>query len=215
MKIYNNIKQWTEEWLKLRKWVITWTKLKNIWWPKAQITEIYKLLAEEYCDDLDLRAWEIIERWNELEPTARLIYENITKQKVEEVWFIKKEKWLWLSPDWIIKIKWKIKKAIEIKCPMWANYIKYLIENKIPDEYYEQVLNYFLIIDELEELDFIIYNPDVKDKIPSFHIINIERGQLIKELTKMKEKIQLFKKEWDFNKNILLNKIKNVKHKRR
>ena len=61
MKIYKELEQWTEEWLSVRKWVITGTKLKWVTaWPKAQLTEMYTLLAEKYVNDEDLKAWEII-----------------------------------------------------------------------------------------------------------------------------------------------------------
>ena len=207
MKIHNNIKQWTDEWLELRKWVITWTKLKSVLsWPAAQLTQMYELLAEIYINEEPLNAYEIIERWHELEPIAKAKYEEITGEFVTEVWFVTKYDWLWLSPDGLIKNWDTYNKAIEIKCPRWKNYIKYLLEDTIPKEYKSQIINYFIVMDDLEELDFIIYNPDVSVELKSLHIINITRENLKKDIEWANKKIEVFKKGWDELKNTLIKK---------
>lgn len=205
MKIYKDLEQWTEDWLELRKWKVTWTKLKWVTgWPKAQLTEMYTLLAETYIEEEYLNAFEIIERGNELEPIAKAKYEEETWEKVEEAWFIAKNDWWGLSPDWII-LKWdKYTKAIEIKCPRWKNYIKYLLEDKIPDEYKLQVVNYFIVMEDLQELDFIIYNPDCSKEIKNLHIITVTRKELSKDIDKAEEKLKGFKTEWDKLKTILI-----------
>lgn len=202
MKIYKELEQGTQEWLKVRKWVITGTKLKWVlWWPKAQLTEQYTLLAEMYVEEEKLNSYEVIERWHELEPIAKAKYESITWNKVEEVWFIVKdnEDWHGLSPDWIVLDEdsglytW----SVEIKCPMWKNYVKYLLEDKIPDEYKDQVTNYFMVMEDLEWLDFIIYNPDVSSEIKDIHIIRVTRNDLIEDINKAEEKLKTFRKKWE------------------
>ena len=129
-----------------------------------------------------------------------------------KVWFILKEKWLGLSPDWIIdSCGWLsdkpwYTKAIEIKCPRWKNYIKYLLEDKIPDEYKWQVVNYFVVMEDLEELDFIIYNPDCSEEIKSLHIINVTREELQEDINKASKKLKDFKKQWDeLDNNLQIN----------
>jgi len=200
MKIYKELEQWTEDWLNVRKWVITGTKLKWVTaWPKAQLTEQYTLLAEQYVNDEDLKAWEIIERGHELEPIAKANYEELTGHKVEEVGFITKDDWHGLSPDWIILDEdcglytW----SVEIKCPMWKNFVKYLLEDKVPDEYKWQVVNYFIVMEDLKWLDFIIYNPDVSSEIPSLHVIKVTREDLQKDIEKAEEKISAFRATWE------------------
>jgi len=210
MEIIENLVQWSEKWLEERAGVITWTKLKWVLaWPKAQETQIYELIWEEFWQLEENFTNRAMERWNELEPIAKAKYEELTKQKVKEVWFIKSDiyiddnwKYLWLSPDWIIitditdkkePIYWK---AIEIKCPWNKNHSKYIIENKIPDEYKNQILNYFLVMDDLKELDFITFNPDFYIKDKRLFIINIKREDLEKELEKANDKIIDFRKRW-------------------
>jgi len=216
MKIYKDLEQWTPERLEIRKWKVTGTKLKWVLgWPEANLTELYTLLAEEYIEEEEwLKAWEIIERWNELEPIAKARYQDLTWEHVEEVGFITNKDWLWLSPDGIISEWDKIIKAIhiwgwyskwvEIKCPMWKTYIKYLLEDKIPKEYLPQVINYFVVIDDLQELDFIIYHPWASLKIKDIHIINVTRGELQDKIDKANKKLESFRTKWDD----LENKIK-------
>ena len=44
MIIFDKVSQWSDEWLNLRWWVLTWTKLKwALWWKQAQLTQIYEL----------------------------------------------------------------------------------------------------------------------------------------------------------------------------
>jgi hypothetical protein len=75
--------------------------------------------------------------------------------------------------------------------------VKYLLEDKIPDEYKWQVVNYFIVMEDLEWLDFIIYNPDVSSKIPSLHVINIKREELEEDIEKAENKLLLFRKNWE------------------
>ena len=51
--------------------------------------------------------------------------------------------------------------AVEIKCLSTARHLQALIEQKIPDDYHFQVLQYFIVIDELEVLYFSFYDPRI------------------------------------------------------
>ena len=159
---------------------------------------MYTLLAEKYIEEEDMKAWEIIERGNELEGIAKANYEELTGHNVEEVGFIIRDDRHGLSPDWIILdedcglYKWTIEK----KCPRWKNYVKYLLEDKVPDEYKAQVVNYFLVMEDLQWLDFVIYNPDVSSEIPSIHVIKITRKDMQKEIDKAEWRLLDFKDKW-------------------
>jgi len=124
------------------------------------------------------------------------------------VGFITANDWNGLSPDGIIldEDSGLYKKSIEIKCPRGKNYIKYLLEDKIPDEYRWQVCNYFVVMEDLEELDFIIFNSDVTEDITDLHIITVTRADLQKDIDKALDKLQGFKKDWDNLENILKTK---------
>lgn len=205
MKIFKNIEQWSEEWLKIRAWVITWTKLKSICGSATvQKTAMYEIIAEEFAPLEESFSTSAMQRWKELEPIAKSEYIEKTWEKVEEVGFIKKNDYVGLSPDWIIFKNKKIKKAIEIKCPWAKNFIKYILENKIPDEYKYQVIMYFLVISDLEELDFVLYNPDFYIKNKRLFVINIKRKDLEEDILKAESKIEIFRKKWLENINFLL-----------
>lgn len=205
MQIYKDIVQWTQEWLELRWWVITWTKLKWVmWWPKAQETQIFELIWEEFAPIEEWYKSPAMERWNELEWIAKAKYEELSWIKVEEVWFIKSDKykddfwsWLGLSPDWIIN-NWENKyhQAIEIKCPWAKNHAKYIIENKLPDEYKNQVINYFLVMEDLDILDFITYHPDFYIKDKQLFTISVTRWDLMEDISKAESRLLEFRNKW-------------------
>ena len=205
MEIFKNIEQGTEEWLKARAWVITWTKLKNICWSsKTQETAMYELIAEEFAPLEENFSSQAMQRWKELESIAKAKYIDKTWEKVEEIWFIKKNDYVWLSPDWVIFSEdWKIRKAIEIKCPLAKSFTKCILEKKIPEEYKYQVIMYFLVISDLEELDFILYNPDFYIKEKRLFVINIKRQDLEKDIYKAESQIEIFRQKW-------LEKIKKL-----
>ena len=205
MKIIRDIIQQTPEWFELKKGKISGTSLKSVtWWSKAQLTQMYKLLAEEYINEEDLNAWEIMERGNHLEDIAKLFFQDITWKKVEEVWFIEKDNQHGLSPDWIIKNWDKYTEAVEIKCPRWPNYVKYYIENKIPEDYKNQVINYFIVMEDLEKLYFMIYSNDTINWLEPYKIIEVTRQDLQQEIDKAEEKIIIFKEKWNKLKSKLI-----------
>ena len=206
MEIFKNIEQGSEEWLKARAWVITWTKLKNICWSsKTQETAMYELIAEEFAPLEENFSSQAMQRWKELESIAKAKYIDKTWEKVEEIWFIKKNDYVWLSPDWVIfDENEKIKKAIEIKCPWAKNFTKCILENKIPEEYKYQVIMYFLVISDLEELDFILYNPDFYIKEKRLSVINMKSQDLENDIYKVESQIEIFRKKWLENIKLLL-----------
>lgn len=205
MKIYRDIIQQEPEWFELKKGKISGTSLKSVTgWAAAQETQMYELIADEYILEEDLNKFEIMERGNILEDVAKLFFEDITWKKVEEVWFILRDDQHWLSPDWIIKT-WEVYwEAVEIKCPRGKNYVKYYIEGIIPKEYKSQVINYFLVMEDLELLHFMIYNPDVINWLSEYKIIEVTRVELQKEIDKAEEKLADFKTKWNTLKDNLL-----------
>ncbi len=205
MKVYTDIIQGEQEWLDLRKAHVSGTGLqKATSWPVTQKEKMYELLAEEYIEEEYLNAFEIIQKGNEMEPIIKAKYEEITWEKVIEVGFVEQDSQVWLSPDWLILKDWKYKKAIEIKAPRWKNYIKYLLEDKIPKVYFHQVVHYFLVIEDLEELDFIIGNFDCSKEIPQIYIITVTREELQKDIDKATKKLKEFKTKWDTLKDKLI-----------
>ena len=74
--------------------------------------------------------------------------------------------------------------AAEAKCLSTAYHLMALCENKIPDDYEEQKLQYFIVNDKLEQLDFVFYDPLVTAK--PFFVITFYRDDL-------KDEVELYK----------------------
>ena len=197
MKIIDT-KQWTDEWLKYRLWKITWTKLKDVMW-NNNLKLIDELLAELLSDEWKKNITSYaMERWKDEEPHAIKEYEKHTLQKVETVWFCISDEfdYLWLSPDWFIfteeNIYWK---WIEVKCPSSSKHIEYIRINRIPNEYKYQVINYFIVNEDMQELDFVSY--DRRVLVKPLHIVNIKREDLLNEIEECKIALIKFKEKLD------------------
>ncbi len=222
MKIYRDIEQQTKEWFEIRKGKITSTTLEKVLGitkkrdPKWHAAA-FKLLAETHLDmedEFQISKAQVMVRWNMLEPVAKEAYEEFTWMMVEEVWFIEKNSYLWLSPDGIINTntrkKPKYTRAVEIKCPLGPNFMKFVIQNKIPDKYMWQVLNYFLVIDDLITLDFVVYHPWASGKIPKLFIITVTRSDLAEMIEKAKTELAEFRKEHLLLEGNLFNQSENM-----
>lgn len=176
--------QGTQEWLDLRKGRITGTRLKQVM-GKDSSKLIYEMIAEKYKKEESYQS-DAMSIGVLHEPWAIDQYEVETGQKVTEVGFITKGENVGLSPDGMVGKK----KAIEVKSPSLAKHIEYIVNDKLPAEYKWQVVHYFVVIDDLKELDFISYNPDFPLK--ELHIVNVTREALTDEIKNAQEKLEKF-----------------------
>ena len=179
MKVYNNVEQRTDEWHFLRKGKITGTTLKSIMGtPKARQDAIYEIIAERLTVGVDSGEENPMERGNRLEDNARAIFEIETGKKVDIVGFCEHDsnQYIANSPDGLIgEIE-----AVEIKCLGGKNYVKMWLTNKIPDEYYWQAIQYFVVNDKLEKLYFMGYNPEIE--VHPHHIIELKREDVVADI---------------------------------
>lgn len=122
-------------------------------------------------------------------PSRRSCKKLLEEEKIESVGFISRTDidWIGISPDGIIRNEeGKIIKAIEVKAPSPKIFVKYFLSDKIPDEYFWQVVHYFIILEDLKELDFIAYNPD-------FYAEKIRMKKILVTREELQESIQLAK----------------------
>jgi len=151
------VEQGTKEWKNLRLGKITGTRLKGI-----RSSNILPII-DEMISELVVGEAEFIfindamKRGNEKEPEARALYIEKTGADIEEVGFCISidNDYIGLSPDGFTKDR---KGAIEIKCPSTKKHVQNIRMDKIPSEYKDQVLMYFILNEELEWLDFISYD---------------------------------------------------------
>jgi hypothetical protein len=205
-----NVEQGSQEWLEARQGCITGTKLKEIMgtpYParaptekavdKIMMTAVWGLLWEEFAEVPEIYVNSAMQRGTDLEPIAIAKYEELTGQKVDTIWFVKINEWHWLSPDGLIAHDRKntehFNKWVEVKCPGGKNFVKCVIENSLPEEYVWQIVNYFLVVPTMEELDFIMFNPDFYITEKQMHVINIKREDMQELITRAEERLKLFR----------------------
>lgn len=173
-----DIEQGTAEWKKLRLAKVTGTRIKDVL-GNDNLSLVDKIIAEMVSGQgAEVFINEAMQRGTDYEPLARAEYEKETGHKVEEFGFLLHSKydWLGMSPDGLIKLDKKdkvYKKGIEIKCPNTATHVKYIRQNKVPNEYKYQVMAMFLINPALEEHDFVSF--DNRFKLKPLHIVTTTR----------------------------------------
>ena len=79
-----------------------------------------------------------------------------------------------------------------------------MFEDKIPNEYLWQVVHYFIVIDTLEELDFIVFNPNYIKSDKQLWIKNIKRSDLKEEIERAEKDLKQFREKWLEHIKILL-----------
>lgn len=157
--------------------------------------EFYKLVADLVARPINFNDYEAPdgvkvgwrERGHILEPEALAAFEALTGKKVQKddvVWVSSENPNMMLSPDGPIEGE-VVTEAVEVKCPDNHTVIRAWHEDTYPDEYQEQVLQYFIVNDELQTLYFVIFT----DCIPSLpiQVFVIERADVADELEVYRE----------------------------
>jgi hypothetical protein len=80
-----------------------------------------------------------------------------------------------ISPDALVFRDEVICGGVEIKCPSSKKHIEYIRTGKIPAEYVPQVRHYFVVIDDLEFVDFVSYDARVRQH--PFHRVRVTRKE--------------------------------------
>lgn len=199
-----SLEQRSEEWFEVRIWKITWTTLKDVM-ASNNLHLIDKLLAEILSNKAkEFYPSREMERWIDTEPKAIKEYEKVTGRKVKEVWFCISDEFdfLWHSPDWLVEVDWVYRRWVEIKCWDSATHVRYIRTNKVDKKYWYQVLNYFLVIETLKEVDFVSYDDRILAK--PINIVTVRREDIGKELYEIREELKKFKKKLDkYHKQII------------
>lgn len=162
----------------MRKGKITGTGLKKIVGTAAARNKyFYELLAERLVID-DGQDVSPMERGADMEDMAIEFFEVGTGKIVDKIGFITRDdnSYIASSPDGLIKNKGKYTEAIEVKCPSSAVYLEAWLENAIPKEYYPQVIQYFIVNEDLKTLYFVLFDPRVT--VHPMHIIEVKRAEI-------------------------------------
>ncbi len=196
MRRHNNIEQQTEEWFQRRKGKVTGTDLKSIMGtPKARQEAIYENIAERLTKGVETEYENPMDRGNRLEPEAIAMFEMITGKRVSKTGLCEKDENYLIanSPDGLVIDE--NDNGVEVKCPQGKNYVKAWLTNKIPDEYWWQVIQYFVVNEKAQKLYFVLYNPDID--IHPIHIIEVLRKDVESDIVIAEEKQKEFLEEVD------------------
>lgn len=172
-----------EEWLEARRGKITGSRLKDIVVKRGTSEKLgfYEIIAE--------RLATTPEDENPMDRGARLEEEAIQKYKEKTglevdtslvIWEREDNSSIAISPDGVIGKKG----AIEIKCLSSARHIEAKITGKYPKDYHEQILQYFIVNDNLEVLHFVMYDPRMPQHLQliDFQIFRFDIENEIKEM---------------------------------
>jgi len=187
-----NVKQGSQEWLKLRLGKITGTKTKKIF-KSDNLTLIDELIAEIDSQEIEETfTTKAMQRGKDLEPIVRSIYQEVKGIKIDEIGFCLSEDsdFLAISTDGYTPCR---KGGIEIKCPNTETHVRYIRQGKIPTEYICQVYTNFLVNKKLEWLDFISYDDRFKSR--PMWIKRVYRTEILAELEMTKIGIEEFEKK--------------------
>lgn len=164
-----------EAWLAARRGKITGSRLKDIVVKRGTGRKIgfYELIAERLGIPADDES--AMDRGTRLEAEAIERFATETKKKVDTslvIWERDDDESIAISPDAFIGKK----EAVEAKCLSSARHIEAWLTQKVPDEYEYQVLQYFIVNDQLQKLHFVFYDPRLLAK--DFFFITVDRKQV-------------------------------------
>lgn len=201
--IIHNMQQGSEEWHKLRIGMITGTRLKAVC-GKDNLSLIDEMIAEVVVEEKEEIFTSVkMQRGTDFEPIAKAAYEEFTGLNIINLGFCQSEEFtmVGMSPDgYVLKgcsafTTDDLTHAIEIKCPDTKTHVKYIRMNKLPVEYFYQILMYFIVNPKLEKLDFVSF--DNRFLIKPIHIIPITRAELEFEIDVAKKELVKFEAKYN------------------
>lgn len=174
----------SEEWLEARKGKITGSKLGDIVVKRGSGKKIgfYELIADRLAVDHD--GENMMDRGHRLELEGIEKFESVTgKSMVKDVGICVSDfnENIAVSPDGLSEDHTE---AVEVKCLSSPRHLQAVIENKVPAEYEMQILQYFIVIEALQSLYMVFYDPRIVS-LP-YHAIHVTRDALEVDIEKYK-----------------------------
>ena len=165
MKIIDCV-QGSEEWFKARCGIPTASEFDKIITTEGKASKqrekyMYRLAGEAIIGKPEETYKNgNMERGTLLEDEARQAYSLISGNEVIQVGFCDSESGYGASPDGLIGNDG----LLEIKCPTLAVHVSYLLGNKLPTDYFQQVQGELLVTGR-KWADFVSYYPGIKPLI--------------------------------------------------
>ena len=183
-----NIEQGSPEWYAARTGIPTASNFDKLITssgdPSKQRQKYLYQLAGERITGVAEETYKngTMQRGSELEKSARELYELVNDVPVVQVGicYADKDKKFSCSPDGLIGDDG----VIEIKCPLISTHVSYLLEQKLPTDYFQQVQG-GLYIAGREWCDFVSFYPGLKPLI-----VRVKRDE--KFIEKLSEALDAF-----------------------
>lgn len=179
VKKYDN----QEDWLADRRARVTGSRVKDIIVKRNTGEDklgFYELIAERLALPPD--GENPMDRGHRLEEEAIHQFTEYTGKEVNTdlvMWYREDNERIALSPDGYME---DLTEAVEVKCLKSSLHIKAYLTQKIPSEYEDQAIQYFVVNDKLEQLHFAFYDPLLAVK--NFFIITLDRSEYIEKIEK-------------------------------
>jgi hypothetical protein len=134
------------------------------------------------------------------EPVAQAEYEANEFCEVDAVGYVTNSdyKYLGLSPDGLMI---SLKRGLEIKCPQPKDHIIAILTNSVPKVYKFQVAMYFLMVPELETVDYVSYNRHCKAN--KYFKVTITRKEYLMDILKLKTEYAKYEVKYKANVSLL------------
>ena len=177
-----------ESWLEGRIGKITGTRAGNLILKSGKGKKIgyYETLAERVA--IPPNEENAMDRGKRLEDFAIERFTKETGKKVDndlQIWCREDDESIAVSPDGMIGKT----EAVEVKCLNSARHCEAYLTNKIPSDYNEQVLQYFVVNDKLKKVYFVFYDPRMPKDFFYFEINREEKETEIAEQITMERQI--------------------------
>ncbi len=172
-----------DDWMEARLGKVTGTRLKDIIEKRGGARKIgfYEIIAERVAVPADNE--NVMDRGKRLEEFAIERFEKETKKKVNKdlvIWCRDDNEDIAISPDGFIGKK----EAVEVKCLSSARHLEAYLTKKLPSEYEEQALQYFIVNDDLKTLYFCFFDP----RMPmDFFYLEIKRADVAEKVVEYLE----------------------------
>lgn len=190
--VIHNVKQRSKEWFDLRLGKVGGSEAINLTTPARMKTLVNVKIAEILTGQAEqVFINDAMQYGIDTEPIVVDLYEKENFITTNEIGGVTNDDYprAFLSPDRLIGKQG----ALEIKCPQPKSYISMVLSakdtkkvgmNKIPAVYRPQIGTYFLMMPDLEWVDFVAYNEFVSLK--SLLIIRVYRLDADSEIKKLK-----------------------------
>lgn len=167
-----------DKWIEARKGKITGSRLKDLIVKRGTGKKIgfYELIAERIAVAPD--GENPMDRGTRLEEEAVARFMKDNKKKMDTslvIWTRDDNDNIAISPDAFSKTE-----AVEAKCLSSARHIEALLTQEIPSDYADQVLQYFVVNDELQTLYLVFYDPRIPAK--PFFFLTIQRAEVAEKV---------------------------------